>query len=471
MKHGVNGFVVLVAVIAGFGGFLFGYDSSVIADIKDQLMGQLHLSEWQWSEVVSVTLLGAVFGIPLSGLVADHLSRRTLLKLVATGFIAGTALCAQASGFAILLVGRALIGVCIGIASYVTPLFITEIAPPKKRGSLLLINGLAITFGQAVAYLIGYFLHDTSADSWRLVLWTGVIPALILFFGMFLVPHSPRWIMQRQGEEEALRVLKKIRSADADNLAEMREIAAIGKGLKLNPKLLLQRPVLYVLLVGVALGVFQQFSGIDAIMYYGPVIFQSAGFASVKSAILATFVIGLTNFIFTIVTCASVDRLGRRYLLLNGMLLATVALVWVAALFYFDSPNRQWGILLGLSFYVMGYCVSVGSLFWVVIAEIYPIAVRGLAMSVATVSMWVANFLVSLSFPGLYEAVGQAGTFALFGLVCLLAYIFIFYFVPETTGVSLEKIEENLVAGKRIRDIGQALDSSRTGLFTQEKIS
>jgi len=466
MKSETNGFVLLVAIIAGFGGFLFGYDSSVVADMKDQVMQQLSLSDWQWSKVVSFSLLGAVLGIPLSGLISDHLSRRTLLILVALGFILGTALCATANDLNTLLWARVLIGVCIGIASYITPLFIAEIAPPKKRGALLLINGLAITFGQAIAFLTGYFLHDTSSSSWRLLLWIGLIPALILFFGMFLAPHSPRWILRRYGEKEALRVLKSIRSPDADIASEMAEIAGL-QTLPVKWRQLLKAPIIFVLLVGIGLGVFQQFSGISAVMYYGPVIFKSAGFASMKNAILATFGMGLINFIATAFTLLTVDRFGRRSLLLNGTFIAALGLFVVAALFYLNVPHLSLAVFLGLSCYVVGYCISVGSLFWLIVSEIYPLHVRGLAMSIATVSLWGANFLVSISFLELYQAAGEAMTFSLFGGICLLACAFVYRFIPETTGVSLEKIEENLAAGMRVRDIGQAIETRR---FKKQRI-
>ncbi len=220
----MNSFVLVVAVIAGFGGFLFGFDSSVIADVKDQVVNQLALNELQWSWVVSISLLGCIIGIPLSGFFADKVSRRSLLKTVALGFIGGTALCALNGNLYVLLIGRFIIGVCIGIASYIAPLFISEIAPPHHRGTLVLINGLTITFGQAIAYLIGYLLHDYSATSWRYLFAIGCIPALILFLGMFFVPHSPRWIMKKYGMDETFNVLRRIRPADYNIQKELDEL-------------------------------------------------------------------------------------------------------------------------------------------------------------------------------------------------------------------------------------------------------
>ncbi|KGP63583.1 sugar:proton symporter [Legionella norrlandica] len=455
MNKGMNSFVFLVAVIAGFGGFLFGFDSSVIADIKDQVITQLELTDWQWAQVVSSSLLGCVLGIPISGLIADKVSRRSLLKIVALGFISGTALCALTHGLTALLLGRFIIGVCIGIASYIAPLFIAEIAPPAQRGALVLINGLTITFGQAVAYLIGYLLHDYSLTSWRYLFAIGSLPALVLFCGMFFVPHSPRWLMMKYGTDAALKNLRRIRPSHYDIHQELTEIQENLTKPSSNYGLLFKKPVVFVLLVGIGLGVFQQFSGINALMYYGPVIFESAGFFPVKNAILATFCMGMINFLFTVATIFYIDKLGRRFLLISGTLIAALSLYFVSLLFYSTlAVNKLW-LLGSLSLYVMGYCISLGSLFWVLISEIYPLTVRGLAMSIATVAQWGANFVVSLSFLTLYQATGQAFTFALFASFCLLACWFVYYFIPETTSVSLEKIEENLNAGVKIRDIGQ----------------
>lgn len=466
MDKGINKIVLLIATIAGFGGFLFGFDSSVVANIQDQVMQQLSLTTWQWSKVVSFSLLGAILGIPLSGFIADRLSRRSLLKLVAIGFILGTALCVQANNLTVLLCGRFLIGVCIGVGSYIAPLFIAEIAPPQKRGALILINGLAITFGQAVAYLVGYFFHDISPSSWRLIVGMGVFPALALFIGMFFVPHAPGWLIKRYGEEMTLNTLKKIRSQGADIHNELNELLASAQQNPFNNKKLLLKPmILSVLLVGVSLGIFQQFSGINAILYYGPVIFESAGFFPVRNAILATFWIGLLNFLFTAVTFICVDKLGRRALLLGGTLMAALSLFAVSLVFQLHLPFQRFGVLIGLSFFVIGYCVSVGSLFWVLISEIFPLQIRGMAMSIATVVQWGANFLISISFLQIYQTYGETLTFSLFALICLLAFLFTYYFVPETTGVPLERIEKNLAAGNKVRDLGQVIPKLRLFSF------
>ncbi|QRN04096.1 sugar porter family MFS transporter [Legionella sp. MW5194] len=470
MNHGINRFVVLVAAIAGLSGFLFGFDSTVIADIHDQVSAQLSLSTWQWSQIVSASLLGSVCGIPLSGLIADRISRRSLLKAVALLFIAGTVICADAHTLTALLAGRFLIGLCIGVASYVAPLYIAEMAPRNRRGALVLMNGLAITSGQAAAYLLGYFLHDVSSSSWRLLLTIGILPALVLFLGLFFVPHSPRWLIKHHGEEKAREALNRIRPNAMETALELEEIKKQESPSQANPLALLKRPLAGLLLLGVSLGIFQQLSGINAILFYGPMIFHDAGFMPVKNAILATFWLSLINFIFTAVTACLIDRCGRRPLLLGGSFLACISLL--AASLFFTLPNApsSFVLLLFLTLYVIGYCISLGSLFWVLIAEIYPSGVRGMAMSFATLMQWAANFAVSISFLQAYERVGGSAVFLAFALICLSAFVVTYYFVPETSGVSLENIEENLAKGLNIRDIGQSLPHRNNPFdFTLEK--
>lgn len=455
MHIDVNRYVYLITTITALGGFLFGFDTSVIADIHHQASHQLHLSSWQWSKIVSGSVLGCVFGIPISGLFADNISRRLLLQLVAFGFILGTALCANAHTFMTLLSGRFLIGICIGVASYITPLFIAEVAPAAFRGRMVLLNGLALTFGQAAAYLMGYLLHDLWPFSWRIILWLGAIPALSLMIGMHYVPHSPRWIFKCFGEAKARQALQALRTSAEEielELAEMRQCVAVGQK---RPHRLLKAPIIYVLIVGVVLGLFQQFSGINAILYYGPLIFTDAGFTPYKNALFATFCLGTVNFVFTALTLLSVDRLGRRPLLICGTALATIALFTTSLLFNTSFFGHKYIVLLSFAIYVMGYCISLGSLFWVIIAEIYPLDIRARAMSIATVAQWSGNFIVAISFLEIYQHLGAHNTLAIFSLLCLFACIFCYRFIPETAGVSLEKIEDNLLARRSLRSLGQ----------------
>jgi len=272
---------------------------------------------------------------------------------------------------------------------------------------------------------------------------------------MQYVPHSPRWLFKRLGMNEARKVLQKIRATPEEIQTELAEMSQCVHGSQTRPISLFKPPISYVLAAGILLGLFQQFSGINAILYYGPLIFTSAGFAPLNHALLATFCLGVINFVFTAITLLSVDRLGRRNMLLSGTLLAGIALLTTTFLFNAQFPGSKYCLLLAFTIYVMGYCISVGSLFWVIIAEIYPLTVRAQAMSIATLVQWAGNFLVAISFLGLYQYMGPSLTMGIFGLLCLLACAFCYWFIPETTGVSLEEIEQNLFAGHALRDLGQ----------------
>lgn len=453
--------LVLTASIAAMAGFLFGFDTSVVADIHAQATAQLALNNWQWSKVVSAAVLGALLGIVCSGFLSDRLSRRQILKQVALGFIIGTCLCATAESYAQLLAGRFMIGLCIGVASYLTPMYLAEIAPAGQRGQLVLFNGLALTLGQAAAYLLGYAIHDLWAYSWRIILLAGIVPALGLYLGLYFVPQSPRWLYARQGKAAALASLSALGYSQSDQARELTEMSK--QQTIANGWALFKKPLCYVLLAGLCLGAFQQLSGINAILYYGPLIFAKAGIDSPKAALLATFILGLVNFVMTGVTLLLVDRLGRRTLLLAGTLLASLALYLVSLQCQFSGFFSPYSLVFSLCLYVLGYCVSLGSLFWLVIAEIYPLAVRGLAMSLATLVQWAANLLVAISFLGVYHGVGPANTFALFGFFCFLAFLFCYLFIPETMGVSLEQIEANLMSGLPLRDLGKRTELSPQG--------
>src|SRR3990167_95615 len=451
-----NYMIYMIAAVAGLGGFLFGYDSSIIADTKDQISSQFSLSDMQWSFVVSVSLLGCMLGIPISGLFADRVSRKSMLFFVAISFMVGATICATATQLNYLVIGRFVIGICIGVASYISPLFIAEMSPQGIRGSMVLINCLAITFGQAFSFLIGYFLHDLHPESWRLLFWIGTIPASGLLIGIMLIPNSPRWVMMKYGIEQARQVLSNIRDANQDIQSELNEIQKnIQQSQTRFPiSTLFLPPFVFVLIVGLGLGIFQPFSGINTIMYYGPVIFTSAGIFPIKNAILATFIMSMVNFGFTWVTFLLVDKWGRRFLLLSGTLIASLSLLMVACYFQQQWFDKKWIIFFFMATYIMGYCISLGSLFWVIISEIYPLNIRGFAMSIATVVQCGANFLLSISFLQLFHHVGEVKTFLLFSIVCLFAFLFVYYYVPETAGVSLEQIEDNLKKGKKLRELG-----------------
>ena len=452
-------FVIFAAAIAGLGGLLFGFDTGIIADVQGQLTSQYGLTTLQWSMIVSITVLGAFAGALSAGRVTDILGRRKILLIIATGFVIGALILTCSVGFYSLLFGRLLLGICIGIASFTAPLFISEISPKKIRGSLVLLNGIAITGGEALSFLVGYFLHSYDPHGWRLIFATALIPALLLLIGMLFMPRSPRWLVEQNNIEEAKKVLNKIRlkGEAASELKEIQEVVALektkNKAIKFT--MLFAKKLRPVIFIGIVLGVGQQFAGINTIMYYGPHIFKVAGFGSEALAIFATFILGLVNLIGTIITVLIVDKIGRRKLLVGGTFMSFITLFAVGLCFQYDALPKSL-LLMAMILYIFSYAISLGSLFWLIISEIYPTNIRGLAMSFVTAIQWLANFVVAMSFLPLLNAVGGVSVFWIFSGCCLLVCIYSYFFVPETKGVSLEKIEENINAGRHVKLLGEA---------------
>lgn len=450
-------YIFFISMIAALAGLLVGYDAGIIADSKEQVMKLFHLSDHQWSAIACISVVGALLGLPVTGILSRRISRKMLLLIVATGFITSLIITASASNIFSFMSGRFIAGISIGIASFTTPLFIAEISPRNIRGSLVLVNGLAITFGQALSFLVGYLAHDINEHSWRYVISIGLVPAVILLGGIAFVPQSPRWIAMKYGMDKCREVLYKLRGSDDNEiLIELNEIQSnlAQNSAHARVRDLFSRRLLPVTLIGVGLGIFQQFTGISALMYYGPVIFSSAGFSPERYAILATFGIGMINLFATLITLLLVDHVGRRSLLLGGSLLAGASLLAISA-----APEPDKWVIFGLiGAFILGYCISLGSLFWVIISEIFPLNIRGLAMSVATIAEMTANLIVTFSFLQLLHTLGITGTYMLYSVMCFISFIFIYFFIPETKGVSLERIEKNLANGSRARDLGDNHD-------------
>ncbi|APW98507.1 MFS transporter [Halobiforma lacisalsi AJ5] len=446
-----NSFVYVVAALAALNGLLFGFDTGVIAGamlyIKSSfeltaLLGYPVSSSLVEGLIVSGAMGGAIVGSACGGRLADRLGRRRLILVGAVIFFVGSLAMAIAPNVEVLILARFVNGIGIGFAAVVGPLYISEIAPPTIRGSLVSLNQLAITSGILVAYLVNYAF--SSGGAWRWMLGVGMAPAVVLFVGMLFMPESPRWLYERGREGDARNVLSRTRSESrvAEELREIRETietesSSLGD--------LLQPWVRPMLVVGIGLAAFQQVTGINVVMYYAPVILESTGFADTAS-ILATVGIGVVNVVMTVVAVLLIDRTGRRPLLLTGLVGMTVMLGVLGLAFFLPGLSGVvgWIATVGLMLYVAFFAIGLGPVFWLLISEIYPTQIRGTAMGAATVVNWAANLLVSLSFLGLVDAIGQAWTFWLFGGLCLAALAFSYTLVPETKGRSLEEIEEDL---------------------------
>ena len=436
--------VAVSAAITALGGLLFGYDTGVVSGallfLKDDFGG---LSSFQQELVTSLLLVGAVVGALTAGRVSDWIGRRLTVLITALVFIVGVLLAAFTPTYPVLLVARFIIGLAVGSASMIVPLYIGEIVPPRVRGGLVSLNQLAITIGILSSYLIDYGLSDSG--NWRLMFGLAVIPAAALFVGMLFQKESPHWLIRQGREDEARAVLQRVRN-DSDIDAEIREVREVSQRQGSYRDLISPR-VRPLVVVGVMLAVFQQITGINTVIYYAPTLLQGAGLGN-NAALLANVVNGAVNVGMTIVAIWLLDKVGRRPLLLSGTAGMAVGMVIVGCSFIGGSTLHG-GLAIvaiaGLFIYTGSFAIGLGPVFWLLIAEIYPLRIRGAAMSVASMANWAANFVVTVSFLTLLSAISGVGVFFLFGFLTLVALAYFWRKVPETKGRSLQEIERDLV--------------------------
>jgi sugar porter (SP) family MFS transporter len=434
--------VTITAAIAGLAGLLFGYDTGIIAGALLTITPEFGLNSLQSGMVVAAVPVGAVGGAWFASYGADKYGRRTLILISAAVFIAGAIVSGIAPDSLILILSRVVIGLGIGVASAVAPVYISEVAPADIRGSLVTFFQLAVTIGILVAYLVGYAFTDVN-EGWRWMLGLGAVPALILAIGILRLPRSPRWLMM-QGDTEAAKVaLRMVRPAGPEAIdLEIQEIAE-STGSDTSRWSDLRKPaVKAALLVGIGLAILQQITGINTVIYYAPTIIQSTGVDSAGSAILASLGVGIINVVMTVVALKLLDRAGRRTLLFIGVTGMSVSLFALGIAFIDGVPETLSTVLAigSLMAFVSSFAISLGPIFWLLNAEIYPLAVRGKAAAAGTMTNWFFNFLVSLTFLALIDLLTETGAFWFYGAIGLVTLWFCWKFVPETKGKSLEQI-------------------------------
>ncbi|HEY4280414.1 MAG TPA: sugar porter family MFS transporter [Conexibacter sp.] len=437
--------VWLTAAIAAMGGILFGYDTGMISGAQLYIERQFDLSSSEIGVVVSAVTAGALVGALFSSWLTGRMSRRGIVKLAAVVFIVGAVGAAAAPSTGVLIVARFVIGLAVGFASTVVPLYISEIVPTARRGSMVALFQLAITGGILLAYLVNALV----ADQWRIVFAIAGVPATLLFLGMLLLPNSPRWLVDRGDVDGARHVLHEVRDPDApETEQEMQEIIAAVEEDRARPKesiaAALTSPLARTILtVGIGLGVFQQITGINTIIYYAPTILKQAAFGDSAST-LTTAGIGLLNFTATVLALLFVDRIGRRPMLIGGMIGMIVTMAGVAIAFAVNdfSGVWRWVTVVCLFGFIGCFAVSWGWGFWVMASEIYPLFIRGQAISIGNSVQWGANFAISLLFPILLTAWGGEAVFGMLAGFGVLALLFTWRLVPETRGKTLEEIED-----------------------------
>jgi len=433
-------FVALISWISALAGLLFGYDTGVISGAILFVQKDFSLTTFEEEVVVAAVLLGAVVGAIFGGRFADRFGRRNVLIAVAILFIVGAIGTALALTATWLAIGRVIVGVAIGVASFTAPLYISEVSPANVRGKLVSLNQLMITIGIVASYLADYGLADMRG--WRWMFGLAAIPAIILAVGLLFVPESPRWLMSRSRAAQARSVLERIRETSEVDV-ELAEIEASLHQQQGSWRELLSPALRPALVVGIGLAIFQQFTGINTVIYYAPTIFQFAGLHSASAAILATVGVGIVNVLLTIVALRVIDCAGRRPLLLYGLvgMILSLGLLGFAFLSSTLSSMVAWIAVISLALYVACFAIGLGPVFWLMIAEIYPLKIRGRAMGVATVANWGSNLIVALTFLSLLHVLGRPWTFWLYGIVGIVAWIFVYRLVPETKGRTLEEIE------------------------------
>ncbi len=438
-----------IAAVAATGGLLFGFDTGVINVALPFIKQEWQLSETAEGWAVSAVLMGGMAGSLLSGQLADRMGRKRINILASLVFVVGSILTAIAPSPEWLIAGRLLLGLAIGIVSFSVPLYIAEIAPSEIRGRLVTFFQLAITIGILLSYVSGYAFSE-QVNGWRLMFGTGIVPAALLLIGMFLVPESPRWLVSKGRNDEALQVLTRIHETDKAHLelADISRANQTEKNRKTDWRELFSSRLRIPLLIGIGIFFIQQFSGINAVIYYSTKIFGMAGFGSGNTAIMATVGVGVVNTLSTLVAVRFLDQWGRKPLLYTGLIGTAVSLATISFAFFFkDSLGPDLLRVLsvgGVYVYIFFFAISLGPLGWLLISEVYPLRIRGFATSLGSFYHWFFDFWVSFTFPILAAtSLGtNGGIFMIYTGVVLVGLLFAKYIVFETKGLSLEDIEK-----------------------------
>jgi sugar porter (SP) family MFS transporter len=444
-------YVMLVCMVAALAGLLFGYDTGVISGAIGPLEQRFALSPRGVGWVASCALLGCIFGAASAGTISDRFGRKKLLIISAVLFLVsalGTALPRNLTEFIIF---RFIGGLGVGAASLTSPMYIAEISPARIRGRMVSVNQFAIVSGFLVVYFANYFIALGREEAWivesgwRWMFGSESIPASLLLVFAFFVPESPRWLTKQNRSDEALGILSRVDGAQyaQTELLEIKDAIAYESG---SIRQLFQPGMKIVLVIGIVLAILQQVTGINAVLYYAPEIFKNLG-SKTQTALLQTVVVGAVNIGFTIVAIWLVDRLGRRPLMLIGAAGMGVTLLSLGFAFHFNQTGL-WVLLFVLA-YIGCFAMSLGPVTWVILSEIFPTGIRGRAMAIATVILWISCFVVSQTFPmmdkneWLVEKFHHGFSFWVYAAFCVLEALFVWRFVPETKGKTLEEIEKH----------------------------
>lgn len=453
-------YIISLAFVSAMGGLLFGYDWVVIGGAKPfyEIYFDISTVPLLQGWAMSSALVGCIFGAVLAGGLADRYGRKLLLIVAAVLFVISAYGSGATEDFSYFIIYRLIGGIGIGLASTLSPLYIAEISPSEYRGRLVSINQLTIVVGILTAQIVNLWIVEPVGDSattieimnswngqegWRWMFWVELIPALLFLFLMFLIPKSPRFLAKIGQDQEVMRVLTRIGGIEyaQRELLSIKETLENNLGKKVNYKDLLHKNISPVLILGIVLAVFQQWCGINIIFNYAQEVFQAAGY-HVNDMFMNIVITGSVNLIFTFVAIRTVDKWGRRGLMLFGSGGLALIYVLIGGMYYFEITG--WPVLFLVITAIALYAMSLAPITWVVLSEIFPNKIRGLAMSIATLFLWIASFILTFTFPILNDLLGAFGTFWLYGVICILGFFFIKAKLPETKNKSLEEIEKEL---------------------------
>lgn len=438
-------FLYKCTVVAAVGGFLFGYDTAVVSGAIGYMETYFTLDAAAKGWAASCALIGCMIGAMMAGMLSDSWGRKKVLQLAGFAFAISSLGILIPMDFTGFIIFRLIGGIGIGLASILAPLYISEIAPAESRGRLVSIYQLGIVVGILVIYFVNAGIASMNTEEWnistgwRWMFGSGLLPSILFILLLIKVPESPRWLVQQNRSSDAKEILLKINDV-ATTETEMQNIqSAIGeKQVTLGE--LWKTGFKKALIIGVILAILSQITGINVIMYYAPEIFKQTG-ADTESSFLQTIIVGAINFLMTLVAIKYVDQVGRKKLLLIGSFGMAICLLIVGACFHFEV-SQAWIILLAILSYISFFAISLGPLTFVVVSEIFPNQVRGRAMSVAIFFLWLSVYIVSQTFPMLLESVGAAYTFWIYMILSAIAFLFVWKYIPETKGKSLEEIEK-----------------------------
>ncbi|MGH7980674.1 MAG: sugar porter family MFS transporter [Limisphaerales bacterium] len=442
-----NIYLVLVCLVGAAGGFLFGFDTSVISGVIEYISSPkvYNLDELSKGWTVSCIIIGCMMGCVIAGPSSSRFGRKKTLILTALVFLVSSLGCALTGRYSAFIAYRVVAGVAVGAASMLAPIYIAELSPARHRGKLVSLNLFAIFLGQSAAFFSNFLLRDVGGDNnWRWMIGIMAVPSFLLFLFLLFVPESPRWLVEKNHDTLARRILNRIHgAAQADReFAEIQEAINTSGG-RLGE--LFHRGLFRILAIGILLAVFQQVTGINVVMYYAPAIFKSAGFGN-DSALLQTALMGMVNLTFAVVSMFFVDKMGRKPLMVIGSIGMSIAMT-LLALTFITGHAKGYFVLFCIMGYLAAFGFSLGPVVWVLIAEIFPNRLRSVAVAIATFALWGANFVVSLSFPWLLHHL-KGYSFAIYGSMCVVCLLFCLKYLEETKGRTLEEIELDFTKAK-----------------------